>query len=115
MFKAISTIILVAGLLNAALTVYAASSEDPLRPPGYKIAGSKKTVGKQPKTWFVNEILHSEGRRLAIVNNETVKKGDLVNGARVVDITAEQVTLEYKGRTINSRLNLVAVKKLKNK
>lgn len=114
MYKAFSIIILVAGLLNAQI-VCAATSEDPLRPPGYKITKSNKKGEKQPKTWIVNEILHSEGRRVAIVNNETVRKGDLVNGARVVNITSEQVTLEYKGRIINSRLNLVAVKKLKNK
>lgn len=97
------------------LTANAATSEDPLRPPGYKITGAKSTAGKQPATWLVNEILHSEGRRVAIVNNKMVKKGDVVDGARVVDITSERVTLEYKGRIINSRINLVAVKRLKNK
>lgn len=90
----------------------AASREDPLRPPGYKVTESAKAVDNKAKTWSVNEILHSEGRRIAIVNNETVKKGDVINGARVLDITAEQVTLQYQDRLIHARLNLIPVKKL---
>lgn len=115
MFKRPSKIIIAVGLVHIAVSVHALANEDPLRPPGKGVTVTTKSGEKKTETWLVNEILHSEGRRLAIVNNTTVQKGDLVNGARVVDITAEQVTLNYKGRIINSRLNLVSVKRLKTK
>lgn len=106
----------IAGLLLFSVTAYATSRQDPLRPPGHKITESAKNMDKAYKkevqAWVVNEILHSEGRRVAIVNNITVKQGDLVSGAKVLDITAEQVTLKYKDTVINARLNVVPVKRL---
>ena len=65
--------------------IFAASIEDPLRPPNY----SKSSVlpMNKDKTWSVNEILVSEGRRIAIVNNKMVNIGDVVNGAKVIYIT----------------------------
>ena len=113
MFKGASNIFIVVGLVFAVTTAHAVNSEDPLRPPGHRITENAKADKKQPQTWYVNEILRSEGRRIAIVNNTMVKHGDFVNGARVIDITADQVTLKYKDRIIASRLNLVPVKKLK--
>ena len=113
MYKALPTIVVAAGLMQATLVVDAVTSEDPLRPPGQRIVDSAKVEKKTPETWSVNEILHSEGRRLAIVNNKTVQQGDVVNGATVMDISADQVTLKYKDKIINSYLSLVPVKKLK--
>lgn len=114
MFRGLSIICITVSMMLIVATTQAVTRQDPLRPPGHKADESvKMTASKQPKTWFVNEILHSEGRRLAIVNNITVKQGDLVDGARVVDITADHVILKYKDRTITSRLNMVPVKRLK--
>ncbi len=104
--------ILIAGLAMLQLTgsVQAASREDPLRPPDYsKSPVMPKTMNK---TWYVNEILASEGRRLAIVNNRMVKAGDSVDGAKVLDISPDRVTLKYENRIIYSPLNLVPVKRL---
>ncbi len=112
MSRSISTIIVI-GLAFVVTVVHAATREDPFRPPGYQITEPARLDKKKPKTWFVNEILHSEGRRVAIVNNITVKQGDRINGAKVINITANQVTLKYKDRIINSRLNMVPVKRLR--
>lgn len=113
MYKSFPTIVTAAGLMLMSSVTNAVTSEDPLRPPGIKNVDAAKVEKKAPKTWSVNEILHSEGRRLAIVNNKTVQQGDVVNGATVMDIRANQVTLKYKDKIINSYLSLVPVKKLR--
>ena len=84
----------------------------PGRPPGYaSIYGNNaKSIPSKP-TWWVNEILFSGGRRVAIVNNVAVVIGDHVNGAKVVDIKPEHVVLRYKNGVINARLHTVLVKK----
>ena len=116
MFRRSMNMLLVAGgLAFFAGTADAVTREDPLRPPGYAKTDTAKKKDEEPERWLVNEILHSEGRRLAIVNNITVQQGDLVNGARVIAITADQVTLKYKDKIIKSRLGLVPVKRLKTK
>jgi len=92
-----------------ALTV---KKEDPLRPPEYRL--TKASVGAGKKTvsgWYVNEILFSGLRRVAIVNNIAVSKGDRVNGARVVDIMPSHVVLEYKSKIIKTHLKMVSIKK----
>lgn len=94
------------------VNAYAVKKEDPLRPPEYKLETT--SVGESKKaepTWYVNEILFSGERRVAIVNDISVVKGDHVSGARVVDIKPDYVVLIYKNKTINARLRAVSVKK----
>jgi hypothetical protein len=87
---------------------------DPLRPPGYATTyGNNGKIAPSNPTWWVNEILFSGGRRIAIVNNIAVAIGDHVNGAKVVDIKPERVVLKYKNGLINARLHTMLVKKLK--
>jgi hypothetical protein len=88
---------------------------DPLRPPEYAPDYQKSAGAPSKPSWWVSEILFSGGRRVAIINNVAVAVGDLINGARVVDIKPEHVVLKYKSGLINFRLHTTSVKKIKLK
>ena len=97
--------------VNASVVRY----EDPLRPPQYKIKKTSITttgikINAAP-AWKVREIIFSGERRVAIINDVAVSRGDTVSGARVIDIRPEHVVLKYKEKTIKSRLRSVSVKK----
>ena len=109
MYKIIKLIVIFV-LLPLSQYAFSGSKEDPLRPPGYS-----KTVVlpiNKNKTWYVNEILASEGRRIAIVNGKMVKVGDTVDGAKVIKIASDKVKLHYKNRIIDLPLTLIPVKRL---
>jgi len=97
------------------VNAYAVMKGDPLRPPEFKIETSDLTTEKKApakkKGFLVREILFSGKRRVAIVNNVAVSRGDVVSGARVIDIKPTHVVLNYKDKTIKARLRTVAVKK----
>ena len=93
---------------------FVVKKEDPLRPPEYKLKKSSVDISKKsaaPTRWVVRQILFSGDRRIAIVNNVAVAKGDRVNGARVVGIKSEHVILDYKDKMITARMSTVPVKK----
>ena len=75
-------------LLMPSLTL-ASSVDDPMRPPQARQA---QTPTPQP-SWDLSSILISENRRLAVVNDEIVKVGERVGGARVEQIEADRVVL----------------------
>lgn len=113
MFKSVLQLLLLLTACFAINTVNASvvKMEDPLRPPGFKLTKPANSNGVKKTTWHVNEILFSGERRVAIVNNMAVTIGDSINGARVSDIEAEHVVLNYKGRVIKLRLKTMSVKK----
>lgn len=86
--------------------------EDPFRPPGYKEKNSLQNISSKSKTWYVNQILTSGNRRIAIINNRAVKVGDKVSGAKVIEIMPSHVVLEYNNKIFESTLMLVHMKKL---
>ncbi len=91
---------------------FASGMGDPLRPPSYERGyGVNGASAPSKPTWWVNEILFSGGRRVAIVNNIAVAIGDHVNGAKVIDIKPEHVVLKYKNGLINAGLHTMRVKK----
>jgi len=99
-------------LLASTSIVFASGTGDPLRPPGYATRnGNSGTSAPRKPTWWVNEILFSGGRRVAIVNNVAVVVGDHVNGAKVVDIKPGLVVLKYKSGLLYARLHTLLVKK----
>lgn len=117
MFKHIVKLSIVIYVFTAAFSANAlvVQKEDPLRPPEYKVKKTTVVKGKDSKAvrgWYVNEIIFSGNRRIAIVNNVAVTKGDRVNGARVIDIKPEHVVLNYKDKTVTARLRVVPVKKI---
>lgn len=68
---------------------------DPTRPHTYNKV--ERTVHGVP-SFAVNAIFVSDDRRIAIINGERVRVGDVVSGATVVDIQKEQVTLSVSGK-----------------
>lgn len=110
MYKMIPILAAIFSLLCHSGSCFAVSLGDPFRPPSY--SNSIVLPKDKNKTWYVNEILASEGRRIAIVNDRTVTTGDTVDEAKVIDITSERVTLKYKNRNIYLPLTRVQVKRL---
>jgi len=106
-----SRLISVAALLLLIANAAAEIKEDPLRPPGYRDAGAGAQTRRNAPSWRVNEILISDSRRVAIVNDSSVKQGEFVNGARVVAIEPGYVRLEYNNRLITARLKTLPVKR----
>ena len=57
---------------------FAEIREDPMRPPGYN---STPAAASRAPGWQVREILISDTRRVAVVNDSSVKQGDVVDVA----------------------------------
>ncbi len=90
---------------------------DPMQPPPYAldkfrleklkknrpVTGSKKTPEKKT-AWVLSSILYSTQRKHAIINNKLVKKGDIINGARLVRLRPDSVRLNLKGKSIDLKL-----------
>lgn len=55
----------------------------------------------KPKTAFIlNGVFFSSDEGYALINNQIVKKGDVIDGATVLQIDLDEVTLEAKDSTI---------------
>ena len=76
---------------------------DPMQPPGFKGKVSVRTQTAKPK-WRLTSTLIGEHRRLATINGRTIKVGETIAGARLVDIQPAVVTLSYQSRSIVLRL-----------
>jgi hypothetical protein len=51
-------------------------------------------------TLILNGVFFSQDEGYALVNNQIVKEGDLVDGARVKQITLDTVELDFQGSVI---------------
>ena len=116
MFKTLLQLIFIcSAVFSGEASAAVAQKEDPLRPPEYRIKEvSKKVAGvavKAEPSWSVREIIYSGDRRVAIVNNVVVSSGDMIDGARVLNIKPEHVLLSYKDKKFKSHLRSVTVKK----
>ena len=92
---------------------------DPMKPPQFalnklRLEKLKNSPAVKPVTsvkkkksqqWILNSILYSSSRQHAIVNNKLVKKGGKVDGAKVLRVTSDSVSLRFKGKIINLKLN----------
>jgi len=63
------------------------------------------TVETATNSWSLSGIVLSGGRPMAIINSRGVGEGDLVSGAKVVRIEAQQVIMEYAGKTFTLTVN----------
>lgn len=99
-----------------------AEFKDPMRPPAYALEKyrlmkiknirpviDKKVTPKAKDTWVLNSILFSSQRQHAIINNQLVKKGEMIKGARLVLLKPEGVRLLAKGKYIDLRIHGAAV------
>ena len=94
---------------------------DPMRPPPlalqkYRLEKLKNqppaktavTARSTKPAWELNSILLSEQRQHAIINNTLVRKGGIVDGAKLVKIEPGSVRLVQRGKVI--KLSLPAKK-----
>lgn len=82
---------------------------DPLRPPGE--VRTSEAVSFNADAWQLASTLVADGRRVAIVNDRTVRVGDRVGGARVLAIETGRVALDYRGRRFTISRPAAAVSK----
>jgi MSHA biogenesis protein MshK len=104
-------VVAVAVMLVVIVNAAAETREDPLRPPTYRDTAAGPVSQPGAPVWRVDEILISDSRRVAIVNGNSVKQGEYVNGARVVAIEPGYVTLKYNNKLITAPITLAPVKR----
>lgn len=68
---------------------------DPTRPPaaGGKGGGATRS---EPAGWVLQSVLISPERRYAIINGEIVQVGGSIDGAELIAVAAERVTLRTR-------------------
>ena len=85
---------------------------DPMRPPPYALTKMRlerlASMPPQPKPeepsirpeeeFSLSSVLMSSGRRHAIINNQLVREGQWVEGARLVSLDRDSVRLRRKGQ-----------------
>ena len=90
---------------------FVAQSADPTQPPGWMSTHqpAKKQVIDRSQ-FNLQQILSRNGRRIAVINNQLVKTGDKVAGAKVIAIQTDSVVLNIsQKRLILSLLNKTKV------
>ena len=91
---------------------------DPMKPPALALQKMRpKTVKKAPKKpankvvlkplppLVLQSIIYSADRKIAIINDLPVVSGERVEGARVVDIKKDRVTLVRRGKKLELMLD----------
>ena len=108
----------------------AAEIRDPMEPPAFALQKfreakwkknanrvvKKKTVVKKAavKPMRLTSILFSPERKVAIIDDQTLKVGDVIRNAKLIKINKHNVRLMKKGKIIDLVLNddLTAIKKI---
>lgn len=89
---------------------------DPTRPfdakpvstaPAGGTGGGKSSVS----SFNVTAIFTSDSRRVAVVNGQRVIEGDKVDGATVIEIQKDSLSLNVHGKVINSRVLPIGFRK----
>lgn len=96
MFKRTPITLLLAILLAAPPGWAAEDLADPTRPAWARSSNDK--AGIRAPGWKLSSIVVGETRRVAVINDEAVGIGDVVNGATVMEILPYAVTLRRNGR-----------------
>jgi len=70
-------------------------SAPPPPPPSPKPKAKPKSVVKTPKrNWDLKYIIITDTNKIAFLNGKTVKTGDIINGAEIIDIKSECIKLK---------------------
>lgn len=112
---------IIAGSLLGSTAASANSVEilaDPMKPPAVALQKMrpktarktpakpvKKVVVKPLPPLVLQSIIYSPGRKIAIINDSPVVSGEQVEGARVVDIKKDRVTLVRRGKKLELMLD----------
>lgn len=99
----------VAALVLAATGV-AAQGDDSLRDPTRPAGAAPVRVEATAPRFVVSAIFFAKNRRVAVLNGQPVSVGDSVAGARVRAVTAHDVQLDYRGRTLHVALDLARIR-----
>lgn len=91
----------------AATAAYAQTLRDPTRPPSFSEsaqAGELRGEGRASQGPLLQSVIVSRGRKLALIDGRTYTIGDKVGEAKLVVISASEVTLRESG--VNKILRL---------
>lgn len=77
---------------------------DPTRPTSLSEPEPERERAVQGPRWRLQSTLVADHRRLAVINGRTVAQGAKVDGARLLEVRPDGVTLEAEGRRIDVRL-----------
>lgn len=82
---------------------------DPTRPPHYRrIPAQGASAGPR---WEVRSILIAGERRVAVVNGKTVRKGDIIGDAKILEVLPHGVRIKQRGRVFTVRLLPARIKR----
>lgn len=87
--------ILVGSILVSSILASSAMA-DPMKPPGFGQVSATKTYSAH--SYRLTQVLTSEQRNRAVINEQVVAVGDSVSGAKVVRIDQDKVTLNVAGK-----------------
>jgi MSHA biogenesis protein MshK len=76
---------------------------DPTRPTSLSEPGDAAAVPQGPR-WRLQSILVADDRRVAVINGRAVAQGGRVDGAIVLEVRSDGVTLDAAGERIQLRL-----------
>lgn len=77
---------------------------DPMRPPVAAPAAESAAPAPPPSVFDLRAIKIERGRASAIIDGRVVTEGSVINGARVLKITREQVVIVEGDHTIELKL-----------
>jgi len=83
---------------------------DPTRPTPLRAAAPVEAAAAPQ--WRLQSTLVAAQRRVAVINGRTVREGETVDGARLVEVRPDGVSLERAGRTFELTLRAPAVQRL---
>lgn len=97
---------LLAALVLAAPAALAQRLGDPTKPTALDGPDEDRAaeVAAQGPRWRLQSTLVADTRRLAVINGRTVAQGERVDGARLLEVRQDGVTLELDGERITLRL-----------
>jgi len=93
-------------LLSLAIPINSVIAEplliDPTRPTGYKTTVENKKVVKtvEAPKWELKTTLIDPYQKIAIINDQQLQIGEIINGAELLEIGHHHVKLRYQGEFI---------------
>lgn len=120
--KLVNILLLLALVMAPGATLLAAEEDgsatvhDPMQPSWLRGTSEARRQAARPvrQRYAVDTIVVSPERRIAVINGQSVKVGDRVDGAKVMRIDPDAVTLDRNGSRITVSLAVSDIKKETN-